>query len=247
MTDSMQAERLPGADPIRLLIVDDDPGVRDLIGGFLESHAYQVLKADGGPEMRRLLDRHTVDVVILDVMMPGEDGLSLARDLCLVGDVGVIMISALGTETDRIVGLEVGADDYLAKPVSPRELLARIRAVLRRRQNAERVRNRGAVYVFAGWNCDIQRRMLYDPTSVLVTLSQGEFALLHAFLERPGRILSRDQLIDLTLGSSSDAFDRAIDTRVSRLRGKLASRAPDELIRTVRNEGYMFMPKVQQR
>jgi two-component system OmpR family response regulator len=154
------------------------------------------------------------------------------------------MISALGSETDRIIGLEVGADDYLPKPVSPRELLARIRAVLRRQQGADKEQSSGGVYTFEGWELDIVRRILRDPSNILISLSEGEFSLLRAFAERPQRVLTRDQLLEYARGPDSDSFDRAIDTQISRLRRKLSSRGGSELIRTIRSEGYMFLPRV---
>jgi two-component system, OmpR family, response regulator len=230
---------------IRVLLVDDDDALRDLIATFLRGHAFEVVEANGGAAMRVALGLQPVDIAILDVMMPREDGLSLARELSESTTMGIILISALGSETDRIVGLEVGADDYLAKPVSPRELLARIRAVLRRRQvGQDRPRRDNGLYYFAGWTCDVHRRLLRDPSATIVTLSQGEFALLRAFLDHPQRVLNRDQLLELTRGESSDAFDRSVDTQTSRLRRKLSSRTHGEIIRTIRTEGYMFLPKV---
>lgn len=227
-----------------ILVVDDDAELRDLVFIHLSQHGFDVTKADGAPEMRDALERKPIDVVILDVMMPEEDGLSIARSLAGRSDLAIIMISALGSETDRIVGLEVGADDYLSKPVSPRELVARIRAVLRRRDLAGYSDMRGTNFVFDGWRCDVARAILYDPEDVIVALSQGEFSLLRCFLERPKRILTRDQLIELSRPDGSDSFDRAVDMQVSRLRRKLASRNEQELIQTVRNEGYMFTTKV---
>ena len=157
------------------------------------------------------------------------------------------MVSALGGETDRIIGLEVGADDYLAKPVSPRELLARIRAVLRRQQPSDAPQEAGSIFAFDGWTFDVVRRVLRDPGNVIISLSEGEFSLLRVLVERPQRVLTRDQLLEYARGPDSDAFDRAIDTQISRLRRKLASRSEAELIRTVRSEGYMFLPKVARR
>ncbi len=234
--------------PFRILVVDDDDALRVLVREFLEGHGFEVHEASGGVEMRALLKRRPVDVVVLDVMMPGDDGLALARELALSSEVGVIMVSALGQETDRIVGLEVGADDYLPKPVSPRELVARIRALLRRRRTGgANEREKGRFFHFAGWTCDMHRRILRDPAEVVTPLSVGEFTLLRAFLERPQRVLSRDYLLEITRGDESDAFDRAIDSQVSRLRRKLALRSEVELIQTVRNEGYIFAAKVDVR
>ncbi len=232
------------ASPLRILLVDDDPALRSLIRQFLEDHGYQLFEAEDGVSARALLERTAIDIVVLDVMMPGEDGLSIARSLAGRGDIGIIMASALGSETDRIIGLEVGADDYLAKPISPRELLARIRALHRRRGGQGQVPDSGADYVFLGWRLDPIRRFLRDPTGVVITLSDGEFGLLRVLVERPMRILTRDQLIELAKGHESEIFDRAIDTQISRLRRKLATRTSAEIVRTVRNEGYMFLHEV---
>lgn len=229
----------------RLLIVDDDPALRTLIRDFLMAQGYDVDEAEDGRSMRTALARQAADIVILDVMMPGEDGLSLARTLSDTADIGIIMVSALGTETDRIIGLEGGADDYLPKPVSPRELLARIRALERRRRPvAGGIADATAHYQFDGWRLDPVRRVLRDPGGIIIGLSEGEFGLLLTFIEKPQQILNRDQLLELARGEDSDAFDRAIDTQVSRLRRKLGTRAHGEIIRTIRSEGYIFLPMV---
>jgi len=228
-----------------ILVVDDDPDLRKLITEFLSGHGFRVRAAQNALEMRRLIDAERPDLVILDVMMPGEDGLSVARRLATEKGPAVIMLSALGGDTDRIIGLEIGADDYLAKPCNPRELLARVRAVLRRQGAGEAAADRDArLYEFAGWRLDILRRDLHDPTGIFIDLSDGEFALLRSFVEHPQRVLSRDQLLEYAHGSTRDVFDRAIDSQISRLRRKLNDRAHAELIRTVRNEGYMLLPKV---
>ncbi|GHH47109.1 MULTISPECIES: response regulator [Gammaproteobacteria] len=229
-----------------VLVVDDDPDLRRLISDFLGEHGYHVQAAESVPEMRRLMAQRRPDLIILDVMMPGEDGLSAARALASErGSPAVIMLSALGEDTDRIIGLEVGADDYLSKPCNPRELLARVRALLRRSQaNAELAETRGNVYEFAGWRLDLVRRDLRDPTGVFINLSDGEFALLRTFVEHPQRVLSRDQLLDYSRGRDTDVYDRAIDSQISRLRRKINERVHTELIRTVRNEGYMLLPAV---
>ncbi|RJF93898.1 response regulator [Sphingomonas cavernae] len=227
-----------------ILIVDDDPSLRSLVRNFLVDQGYAVLEAEDAPSMRRVLAQSEVHIIILDVMMPGEDGLSVARSLVQKGDLGIIMVSALGSETDRIIGLEVGADDYLPKPVSPRELLARIRALQRRRRASAGAQSAAVHYCFEGWRLDPVRRVLRDPGGVIISLSEGEFGLLLALVERPQRVLSRDQLLELSRGDDSDAFDRAVDTQVSRLRRKLATRMHGEIIRTVRSEGYMFLPSV---
>jgi two-component system, OmpR family, response regulator len=231
-------------ETVRILLVDDDSSLRGLIRKFLEEQGYEVLEADSGAAMRRILEEQSVNIIVLDIMMPGEDGLAILRSLAnRRRDLGIIMVSALGSETDRIVGLEVGADDYLAKPVSPRELLARIRA-LQRRCTPESADGGVTSYSFAGWKLDPIRRVLRDPQGVITTLSEGEFSLLLVMVERPQRVLTRDQLLELSRGNNSDAFDRAIDTQVSRLRRKLGTRTRDEIIRTVRNEGYIFLPEV---
>ena len=236
-------------DNANILVVDDDPALRGLVRDFLAGHGYRVREAEGGAAMRAVIDTEPVDIVVLDVMMPGEDGLTIARSLSGRRDLGIVMVSALGNETDRIIGLEVGADDYLPKPFSPRELLARIRAVLRRQGQAavDTPEEPATIYQFDGWTLDAIRHVLRDPEGVIISLSEGEFSLLRVLVERPQRVLTRDQLLDYARGPESDAFDRAIDTQVSRLRRKLGSRTEAELIRTVRSEGYMFLPKVARR
>lgn len=228
-----------------ILVVDDDPDLRKLIGDFLIGHGYRVAVAENAAAMRVAIDKARPDLVILDVMMPGEDGLSAARRLITSQGPPVIMLSALGSDTDRIIGLEVGADDYLPKPCNPRELLARVRAVLRRRaQSGGVAETPGARYEFAGWRLDLMRRELRDPAGTFINLSDGEFALLRTFVEHPQRVLSRDQLLDITRGNNVEVYDRAIDSQISRLRRKLNERADTELIRTVRNEGYTLLAKV---
>jgi two-component system OmpR family response regulator len=234
----------PTQTTARILMVDDDPGIRDVVSDFLGRHGYQVETAADAREMDQVISRGAVDLIVLDVMMPGEDGLSICRRMSAGDGPPIIMLSAMGEETDRIVGLELGADDYLSKPCNPRELLARVRAVLRR---AEQRSVKGTVEAgceFAGWRLDLVRRELRSPRGV-VNLSSGEFSLLRAFVERPQRVLTRDQLLDFARGPDSDAFDRAIDVQISRLRRKLDDGGGQDLIRTVRNEGYMFMAKVK--
>jgi two-component system, OmpR family, response regulator len=239
--------RKPGTQPViastsvhTVLVVDDDPSVRTAVADFLSSQGYAVLLAEDGPSMRRIIDEEDVSIVLLDVMLPGEDGLSLARELRGRPDIGVIMLSARGSESDRVAGLEMGADDYLPKPASPRELLARVRAVLRRYNDTAIQPAPGHGYTFDGWTLDPVRRLLRNPEGVLISLSEGEFELLLAFVENPGTVLSRDQLLELARGEQSEAFDRAIDVQVSRLRRKLARCLDGEAIRTVRGEGYLF-------
>lgn len=228
-----------------ILVVDDDPSVRTAVADYLSSQGYSVLLAGDGPAMRRILAEAEVSVVLLDVMLPGEDGLSLARELRHRTDIGVIMLSARGSEADRVIGLEIGADDYISKPAAPRELLARIRAVQRRYQSQQQpVGPTGICYVFDGWSLDPVRRVLRDPQGLLISLSEGEFELLLAFVENPRKVLSRDELLELARGEQSEAFDRAVDVQVSRLRRKLSGCLGGEAIRTVRGEGYLFAAEV---
>jgi two-component system, OmpR family, response regulator len=229
----------------RVLVVDDDPDLRKLISDFLSSHGFRVSVAENAAAMRRAIETQRPDVIILDCMMPGEDGLSAARRLASEAGPPVIMLSALGSDTDRIIGLEVGADDYLAKPCNPRELLARVRAVLRRVRDRTSQPPEGLLYEFSGWRLDVIRRELRDPGGVFIEISDGEFGLLRSFVEHPQRVLSRDQLLDFASAGGREVYDRAIDSQISRLRRKLNDRAKTELIRTVRNEGYMFVPKVR--
>ncbi|KAA0578142.1 response regulator [Azospirillum sp. Sh1] len=234
-----------------LLVVDDDREIRSLVAQFLTKHGYRVTGVRDGAEMMRTLDGARVDLIVLDLMLPGEDGLSLCRRLRAAPQTAqtpVIMLTAMGEETDRIVGLEMGADDYLAKPFSPRELLARIKAVLRR-VSAPPVAGApaaaGTVLRFEGWSLDLTKRELRSPDGVLVQLSAGEYDLLVAFVEHPQRVLTRDQLLDLARGRSAVPFDRSIDVQVSRLRRKIEpDPAEPALIKTVRGGGYLFTPTV---
>lgn len=232
-----------------ILVVDDHSEIRDLLKRFLEQHGLRVSCARDGKEMKRLLEEREFDLLVLDLMMPGEDGLTLCRELRAKSNLPIIMLTAMGEETDRIIGLEMGADDYLAKPFNPRELLARIKAVMRRTQ----VEPQPAAETltrdlrFDRWLLDINRRELVDEEGVGLSLSTAEFDLLRVFLERPQRVLSRDQLLDLARGREAVAFDRAIDTLVSRLRRKL-ERDPKnpELIKTIWGGGYLFAADVTQ-
>lgn len=239
----------------RILVVDDDAEIRALLSEFLERHGYSVATAAGGAEMDRLLAVDRFDLAVLDVMMPGEDGLAILRRMQTRGAMPVIMLSAVGTDVDRIVGLEMGAEDYLSKPCNPRELLARIRTVLRRVRmpNAAEPPPTPApadvepTHRFAGWALSLPMRLLLDPDNVVVTLTDGEFRLLRAFIEHPRRVLSRDQLLEYSSGADSESYDRAIDVQVSRLRRKLDRGRDSDLIRTLRNEGYMFTAAVTAR
>lgn len=231
----------------RLLIVDDDPGIRELTAAFLSQHGYVVDTAAGGAEMRAAIAENEYALVVLDLMMPGEDGLTILRSLDRETGPAVILHSVIGEDVDRIVGLEMGADDYISKPANPRELLARIRSVLRRSGSGDRPAARTAernFLRFAGWQLDPVARQLYDPDSVIINLSDGEFRLLLALVERPRRVLTRDMLLDLSRGPMAEHFDRAIDVQMSRLRKKLTRPGREDLIRTIRNEGYMFVAEV---
>lgn len=232
-----------------ILIVDDDPEIRDLLGRYLRKHGYRVDAAADGRAMTRLLETGRFDLVVLDLMLPGEDGLSLCRRLRASSDLPIIMLTAMGEETDRIVGLEMGADDYLPKPFNPRELLARIKAVLRRGGGQHRPDEEASAGLeFDGWRIELGRRELLGPDGVAVPLTSGEFDLLLALAERPQRVLSRDQLLDLTRGRSAQPFDRSIDVQLSRLRRKIEAdpKAP-QLIKTVRGGGYMLAARVERR
>ncbi|MCM0018572.1 MAG: response regulator [Tagaea sp.] len=229
---------------IHILVVDDDSEIRDLLKRFLARSGFRVTSVADGAGMRSTLAQGGIDLIVLDVMMPGEDGLTLCRQLRAKSVTPIIMLTAMGDETDRIVGLEMGADDYLAKPFNPRELLARIKAVLRRSGQGVRA-GTGSVLGFDGWKIDLTKRELVSPKGELVDLTGGEFDLLVAFAEHPQRTLSRDQLLDLTRGRMGSPYDRSIDIQVSRLRQKMGEDAKEsKLIKTVRSIGYIFSTKV---
>ncbi len=229
--------------PDHILIVDDDAEIRDLLSQYLVKSGFRVTAVADGRGMWQALDAGRTDLIVLDVMLPGDDGLTLCRNLRARSDTPVIMLTARGDETDRIVGLEMGADDYLAKPFSARELLARIKAILRRARSlpenlqAERARH----LHFADWALDTAHRHLVSATGVVTPLSGAEYRLLRIFLGHPNRVLNRDQLVDLTQGKEADPLDRSIDVQVSRLRHRLNDdpREP-RLIKTVRGEGYVL-------
>lgn len=230
-----------------ILIVDDDIEIRTLLSDFLTQHGYRVSVAANGAAMIQMLEATHVDLVVLDIMMPGEDGLSLCRRLRANGTLPIIMLTAIGSETDRVVGLEMGADDYLPKPFSTRELLARIRSVLRRSAMPPSgpAAGRSRVYEFEGWRLEAGPRRLYAPSGALVDLRGAEFDLLLALVERPEHVLTRDQLLDLARGRGSAAFDRSIDVHISRLRHRIEVDPKEpELIKTVRSEGYVFAASV---
>jgi two-component system OmpR family response regulator len=231
-----------------LLIVDDDRAIRDSLARYLAKNGFRTSVADGGVQMRKMLAGGAIDLVVLDVMMPGEDGLTLCRYLRETTGLPVVMLTAVAEETDRIIGLEMGADDYVVKPFNPRELLARIRAVLRRAHSLPpevRAPVKGKLR-FAGLTLDAARREVTGADGIAVPLSQGEFLLLSAFLDHAGRVLTREQLLDITRGRAAGPFDRAIDNQVSRLRRKIE---PDpktpSLIQTVWGGGYRFTAEVE--
>jgi two-component system, OmpR family, response regulator len=231
-----------------ILVVDDDEDILSLLTGFFRKHGHRVTVAANGTAMFQALEAQKIDLVILDVMLQGEDGFSLCRRLRTASKVPVIMLTAMADHTDRIVGLEIGADDYLVKPFDARELLARVKAVLRRTMGAPigptstEIR---PILIFGEWRLDVARRELRSADNTLMILSGGEFDLLLAFAEHPQRVLTRDQLLDLARGVSHAAYDRSIDVQVSRLRRKLEFDAKTpSVIRTVRNGGYIFTPTV---
>lgn len=233
-----------------LLVVDDDEDILSLLTKFFRKHGYPVAVASGGEAMFEVLAKQPIDIVILDVMLQGEDGFSLCRKLRAGSKLPVIMLTAMADHTDRVVGLEIGADDYLVKPFDARELLARVKAVLRRTVERDGLKAVEAVQAptlrFDGWSIDLARRELRSADNALVLLSAGEFDLLLAFVEHPQRVLTRDQLLDFARGHAHFAYDRSIDVQVSRLRQKIEDDPKNPLlIRTVRNSGYMFSPSVK--
>lgn len=228
----------------RLLVVDDDAEIRELLSIYLGDQGFEVAAVEDGPSMDAWLSSHTADLVILDLMLPGENGLSLARRLRVDHRLPIIMISARGEEVDRIVGLEVGADDYIPKPFSPRELLARVRAVLRRNwPTSEAATDISSHFEFGGFRFEPENRILFHGDKE-VELSRAEFDLLNVFVHRPNKVLSRDLIMDCLSGNDRDPFDRSIDVRVTRLRHKI-EKDPSHpfFIRTVWGVGYQFVPK----
>ena len=230
-----------------ILVVDDDRDIRDLLSRFLKKNGFRIDAAANGKDMRAALAASSIDLIVLDRVMPGEDGLNLCRDIRAESRVPIILLTLLGSDTDRIIGLEMGADDYVVKPFNPQELLARIKAVLRRANDisVKSYLRQAKALSFAGWTLTRTMRELTSPDGVLISLTDGEFDLLLAFAEHAQTVLSRDQLLDLTRGRSAIAFDRSVDMQITRLRRRI-ERNPDEpeLIKTVRNKGYVFTPDV---
>lgn len=230
-----------------ILLVDDERAIRDPLASYLQKNGYRVTAAADASAARRSLDSNAIDLIVLDIMMPGEDGLSLCRHVREVGEMPVILLTARSEETDRIIGLEMGADDYVVKPFSPRELVARIKTILRRSSAGHQ---RAAppptgLYRFGEWMLNSADWTLIGPDGIAISLSTADYRLLLAFLERPRQVLSRDQLLDLTQGREANPFDRAIDNQISRLRRKIE---PDPksptLIKTVWGGGYMLSADV---
>jgi two-component system OmpR family response regulator len=233
-----------------ILIVDDHREIRDLVSRALAKEGFRVSAAADGRAMRKVLADSRIDLILLDLMLPGEDGLSLCRELRAKSNIPIVMLTAKGDEVDRVIGLEMGADDYLPKPFGSRELVARIKAVLRRSREAMPADSgvRPKRFGFDRWELDTGSRELLRNDGVVVPLSTGEYDLLLAFVERPQRVLSRDQLLDLARGRVANALDRSIDTQVSRLRKKLERDPSDpKIIKTVWGGGYVFTPAVTRR
>jgi two-component system OmpR family response regulator len=226
-----------------ILIVGDHREIRDLVSRALTKEGFRVSAAADGRAMRKLLADSRIDLILLDLMLPGEDGLSLCRSLRAGSSIPIIMLTAKGDELDRVIGLEMGADDYLPKDFNPRELLSRVRAVLRRSAtpSVNELSTASRVLEFHGWRLVLARRQLFSPAGALVPLRSGEYDILLALVERPQRVLTRDQLLDLAHGRAANVFDRSIDVQISRLRRKIeADPKEPEFIKTVRSGGYVF-------
>ncbi len=233
----------------QLLIVDDDAEIRDLLSHYLEKEGFRVFTAARGEMVDKVLSEHRIHLIVLDLMMPGEGGLSVCRRIRAISTIPIIILTAKGEEMDRVVGLEIGADDYITKPFSPRELVARIKAVLWRTAHIHTVsdeKTEKTKLAFSGWIVSVYEREVHSVTGEVLDLSSGEFELLSAFLSNPGKVLSRDQLLDLTQGRTSDPFDRSIDVLVSRLRRKIeAGTSKPRIIKTVRGAGYAFTANIE--
>ncbi len=231
-----------------IVVVDDDPDVRETVGEYLRRNGFAVTEVDGGGALREVMASRPIDLALLDINMPGEDGLTLAREIRGSGRAGIIMLTANSDDLDKVVGLEVGADDYVTKPFNPRELLARVKAVLRRARSSGETATLGNEVQMGKCRLNLETRRLYEADGVEVPMTAMEFDLLRTFAERPNRVLSRDQLLDLAHSKEMEAFDRSIDTRITRLRRKIE---PDpskpDCIRTVRGAGYVYNPDCRTR
>ena len=231
----------------RILLVEDEPGIAQILTTALNESGFAVMTVGSAAEMDPVLASERVDVIVLDVMLPGEDGFSICRRLRSASSLPIIMLTALGEEVDRVVGLEVGADDHVTKPFSSRELIARIRALLRRARAAGSI-DASRPFHFAGWTLDPTRRELLDPQGTHVTLTSAELDLLLAFCQRPGQVLAREQLLELTHCGHAGPIERSIDVHVSRIRQKIeADPREPVLIKTVRLGGYLFTATVERR
>ncbi len=231
-----------------VLIVEDDPSLRTLLSRVLREEGFHPLSAAHGAEMARVIDANPIDLILLDIMLPGSNGFELCRTLRRTSQVPIIILSARDEETDRLIGLELGADDYIAKPFSNRELVARIRAILRRTQGGAQTAPRGyQLLAFSNWTLDPGRRELISPEGAVVDLSGAEFDLLLAFVSSPQRVIGRERLLEMSRTRLADASDRSIDVLVSRLRRKLAAVQAEPLLRTVRGVGYIFTAAVERR
>jgi two-component system phosphate regulon response regulator OmpR len=229
----------------QVLVVDDDLEIRKLLARYMLEQGFRVQLASKCAEVRERIATNQIDLIVLDVMLPDGSGLDFCRDLrTMRSKVPIILLTALKEDVDRIIGLEIGADDYLGKPFNPRELVARIRAVLRRGQDDRSAQSETGRYLFEGFIADPFARTVTDPEGGEVELTGAEFDLLITFLDRPGRVLSRDQLLDLTHGRDGDVLDRSIDVLISRLRRKLSDGGAAQIIKTVRNGGYQLAAKV---
>ena len=237
-------------NPSHILIVDDDREIRDMLAAYLTKNGLRASAVDGGRSMRAVLAATQVDLIVLDLMLPGEDGLSLCRDLRAGPhrNMPILMLTARSDESDRILGLEMGADDYLSKPFAARELLARIHSILRRARMLPpnlQVTEAASFICFGDWRLDTSARHLLDAEGTMVSLTGAEYRLLRVFLDHPQRVLNRDQLLNLTQGRDADQFDRSIDLLVSRLRQRLGDDAREQkYIKTLRSEGYVFSASV---
>jgi two-component system, OmpR family, response regulator len=230
----------------RIAVVEDDPEISQMMTNCMVEHGFEVTAARSGRDLDRVMSSGRIDCVILDVGLPGEDGLSICRRLRGKSSVPIIMVTGRGTDTDRIVGLELGADDYLPKPFNPRELVARVRAVMRRSAGGEQAAvQTPQTMVFEGWRLDLARRQLFAPDGTPRSLTSGEFNILSIFCQNPRKVLSRDDLLDLLHGRAAAVFDRSIDVQISRLRRKIETNLKDpSFIKTVRYGGYFFTPLV---
>ncbi|OHV78731.1 response regulator [Ensifer sp. LCM 4579] len=233
--------------PEHILVVDDDPRIRQMLARYFEDEGYRISLAGDGREMRNCLETQMIDIILLDLVLPGEDGLALARDIRARSDIPIIMLTGRNDVVDRIVGLEIGADDYIAKPFHLREVLARLRSALRRRQPPAAVSGepQSEIYSFEGWRLDVGRRQLLSDDGEEILLTTGEFDMLCVLVKHAGRVLQRELLMDLTRGRNLEAFDRTIDAQIARLRRKIEQDpSKPALIKSVRGVGYVFSARI---